>query len=210
VSRLQRSGVLIAACVTAATALAVAPAAGGTVHRKRHRPQPVHRPSPKRPATCAGADAPASSSSLNRLRSAVVCLVNQQRTRRGLPPLASAAQLDSSAQAWTSTMVLTGQFTHGPGDAFARRITAAGYVWQTAGENIAAGFSTPRSVVAGWMASTDHCRNILNPSFRDVGTGESDSRVGPYSSGTWTQDFGLRLGQPAPSHNQGPMNGCPY
>jgi uncharacterized protein YkwD len=209
-STLKRSTVLIAACTTVATAMAIAPAAGGSVHRKRHRHHPAHRTAPRPPAQCAGADAPASSSSLAQTRSAVVCLVNQQRTRRGLPALAVAAQLDSSAQGWTNTMVLTGQFTHGPGDAFARRIAAAGYVWQTAGENIAAGFTTPRSVVAGWMASTDHCRNILDPSFRDVGTGENDSRVGPYGGGTWTQDFGLRLGRSAPSRNQGPMNACPY
>src|SRR5205807_7900917 len=155
-------------------------------------------------------DSQASSSSLAHMRAAVVCLVNQQRTRRGLPSLAVSAQLDRSAQGWTNTMVLSGQFTHGPGDAFARRITSAGYVWQTAGENIAAGFLTPRSVVTGWMASTDHCRNILNPAFRDVGTGERDASVGPYGGGTWSQDFGLRLGQSPPSHNQGPMQGCPY
>ena len=78
------------------------------------------------------------------------------------------------------------------------------------GWNIAAGYATPRSVVTGWMASTDHCRNILNPAFRDVGTGERDASVGPYGGGTWSQDFGLRLGQSPPSHNQGPMQGCPY
>jgi uncharacterized protein YkwD len=146
------------------------------------------------------------------MRAAVVCLVNQQRRRHGLPALAASDQLNRSAQGWTGTMVLTGQFTHGPGNAFAARISAAGYNWQTAGENIATGFSTPRAVVAAWMASTDHCHNILDPSFRDVGTGESDSAVGNAASGpaTWTQDFGLRLGQSAPSGNKGPMNGCPY
>jgi uncharacterized protein YkwD len=146
------------------------------------------------------------------MRTAVVCLVNQQRRTHGLPALAASDQLDRSAQGWTNTMVLTRQFTHGPGDAFASRISAAGYSWQTAGENIATGFPTPRSVVTAWMASTDHCRNILDPSFRDVGSGESDSAVGDVASGpaTWTQDFGLRMGQSAPSHNQGPMNGCPY
>ena len=77
-----------------------------------------------------------------RLALLLQCLVNQQRTRRGLPSLAVSAQLDRSAQGWTNTMVLSGQFTHGPGDAFARRITSAGYVWQTAGENIAAGVWT--------------------------------------------------------------------
>jgi len=146
------------------------------------------------------------------MRSAVVCLINQQRARRGLPQLSASAQLDSSAQGWTNAMVVTRQFTHGPGDAFARRISATGYTWQTAGENIATGLPTPRAGVSAWMASTDHCRNILNPSFRDVGTGERASAIIGFASGpaTWTQDFGLRMGSSAPSRNQGPMNGCPY
>lgn len=218
-SRLAHQLLVIAACIVAATVLIVpATAAGGTVHARRahrvvHRKRrrhhhPVHRPAPR--AGCAGADAQAGSSSLDALRSAVVCLINQQRTSRGLPALSVSQELNRSAQGWTNTMVLTGQFTHGPGDAFAGRINAAGYNWQTAGENIAAGYGTPRSVVAGWMASTDHCQNILDPSFRDVGTGVSSSAVGVYGGGTWTQDFGLRLGQSAPSGNHGPQNGCPY
>ena len=62
------------------------------------------------------------------------------------------------------------------------------------------------------MASTDHCRNILNPSFRDIGIGENDSPVRTFASGraTWTQDFGLRMGQSPPSKRRRPMNGCPY
>ena len=62
------------------------------------------------------------------------------------------------------------------------------------------------------MASTDHCHNILDPSFRNVGTGETPSPVGGWASGpaTWTQDFGLLMSQSAPSGNHGPQNGCPY
>jgi uncharacterized protein YkwD len=146
------------------------------------------------------------------MRSAVLCLVNHERTTRRLPPLASSAQLNRSAQGWTATMVRSGRFTHGPGAAFARRIRATGYDWQAAGENIATGYPTPRAVVAGWMASTDHCRNILSPTFRDIGIGEVDSPVRSFASGpaTWTQDFGLRMGRSAPSHNRRPMQGCPY
>jgi uncharacterized protein YkwD len=190
--------------MTAATALALAPAAGGSVQ--------ISASARTATAQCPGADSRATPSSLKTLRPAVLCLINQQRTRRGLPPLRASDQLNRSAQGWTQTMVRTGRFTHGPGDAFARRISATGYNWQTAGENIATGFPTPRSVVAGWMASTDHCRNILNPSFRDVGTGEVDAPVATFASGpaTWTQDFGLRMGASAPSRNRRPMNGCPY
>ena len=148
--------------------------------------------------------------SVDAMRAAVVCLVNQQRNARGLPSLTASPQLDSSAQAWTNVMVATGNFTHGPGTAFAGRISAAGYNWQFAGENIAAGYGTPSAAVGAWMASPDHCRNILDPSFRNVGTGESTGAVGDNGTGTWTQDFGLLASQPPLSHNAAPQNGCPY
>jgi uncharacterized protein YkwD len=67
-------------------------------------------------------------------------------------------------------------------------------------------------VVNAWMASPDHCRNILDPHFRDVGTGESPAAVGTWASqpSTFTQDFGLTMSQNAPSRNTGPQSGCPY
>jgi uncharacterized protein YkwD len=146
------------------------------------------------------------------MRAAVVCLINQQRRDNGLPSLTVSPSLNHSAQGWTGVMVATGNFTHGPGTAFASRISAAGYDWQSAGENIATGYSTPRQVVAAWMASTDHCRNILDPSFRNVGTGEIPAAVGGFGSGpaTWTQDFGLLMSQSPLSGNDGPQSGCPY
>jgi uncharacterized protein YkwD len=137
-----------------------------------------------------------------------VCLVNQQRAARRLPALRASRRLDSSAQLWTNTMVRTANFTHGPD--FSSRIDATGYFWSMAGENIATGFATPREVVSGWMASLDHCQNILNPTFGDVGTGVNSQALGQYGPSTWTQDFGLWMGHRAPSHNFGPQRGCPY
>jgi uncharacterized protein YkwD len=144
------------------------------------------------------------------MRAAVVCLINQQRNAHGLPGLKVSQRLNRSAQNWNQAMVGSGNFTHGVN--FAARISGVGYNWQTAGENIASGYPTPRSVVAGWMASTDHCRNILDPSFRDVGTGVNPRPVTSAANqpATWTQDFGLLQSQSPPSGNQRPMDGCPY
>jgi uncharacterized protein YkwD len=66
--------------------------------------------------------------------------------------------------------------------------------------------------VAAWMASPGHCQNILDPAFRNVGTGERPAAVGDWASGpaTWTQDFGLKMSQSPPSSDQGPASGCPY
>ena len=159
---------------------------------------------------CVGADASARSAPPAVLRAAVVCLINQQRALHHLPALHASALLNRSAQNWTNVMVHTHRFTHGAN--FASRISAVGYAWRAAGENIATGFSTPRAVVTAWMHSPDHCRNILDPHFRDVGTGESPAAVGSWASqpSTFTQDFGLLMSQNAPSRNSGPQNGCPY
>ncbi len=138
----------------------------------------------------------------------MVCLVNRQRTERGLPSLRANRDLDRSAQRWTREMVNHHEFTHGSD--FAARISRSGYDWSWAGENIATGYATPSAVVRAWMGSTGHCENILDPSFRAVGTGVSRRAAAADAPGTWTQDFGLRIGQRSPSGNYGPADGCPY
>jgi uncharacterized protein YkwD len=160
--------------------------------------------------TCVNASTPAVAASPKAMRNAVVCLINTQRVARHLPALHQQSRLNRSAQGWTNQMVASGRFSHGSD--FSSRITAAGFDWSNAGENIASGFATPLEVVNAWMASTGHCQNILSPSYADVGTGVSNRAVRGSASGpaTWTQDFGLPMGQHAPSDNSGPANGCPY
>ena len=154
---------------------------------------------------CVGAHVRIRAAPRAELKSAVVCLINVQRRLRGLPSLHESARLDRSAQGWTNVMVNVHSFSHGAD--FASRISAVGFRWSNAGENIAAGFRTPASVVRAWMASPGHCRNILSPAFMDVGTGVRLSGSG--GAGTWTQDFGLPVGAHS-SGNTGPANGCPY
>jgi len=145
-----------------------------------------------------------------RLQRTVVCLINQQRRMRGLPGLRENQRLNRSAQGWTNVMVNDRDFSHGAD--FSARISAVGFDWSTAGENIATGYRTPVAVVKAWMASTGHCQNILNPDYRYVGTGVSNRSIAGFSTlaGTWTQDFGLLMGQSDPSRNWGPAEGCPY
>lgn len=212
--RLHRLSPLIAAL-----ALALTPAAAGaTTHHHRRHPRRTHahrthaRPAQANRATavavCSGADTSAVGAPQSTMRAAVVCLINQQRALHHLPPLRANGELDRSAQSWSNTMVRMGQFTHGSD--FSSRILDVGYFFANAGENIATGFDTPRRVVDGWMASTDHCQNILSPSFADVGTGVNASPLGSYGPATWTQDFGLVMGHRMPSRNSGPARGCPY
>ncbi len=191
----------------ALAALTIAPAVAGAHSRKQ--PDPIAHMAIGA-SVCANANTPATQSTKQVMRKAVVCLVNEQRTSRHLPALKEQSQLERSAQGWTNTMVLQNIFTHGT--AFWNRISAVGYDWQVAGENIATGYATPQQVVSAWMASPGHCRNILDPDYASVGTGISALPVLSAASGaaTWTQDFGLTMTQNDPSHNWGPADHCPY
>lgn len=158
---------------------------------------------------CAGAHTPIVGTSRPALKRAVVCLINEQRRSHRLPGLRASNRLNRSAQGWTNVMVTHRDFTHGAD--FAARISAVGFNWSSVGENIATGFETPAAVVRAWMASTGHCQNILNPTYRFVGTGVDQGTAGAGDGpGTWTQDFGLLMGERPASGNWGPAGGCPY
>jgi uncharacterized protein YkwD len=197
-SRRVRAHRTLIAVVCFVFALAGPAAARSTRHHRR----PV--------ASCAKAKTPATTTNIAAMRAAVLCLVNAQRTSRGLPALREDPRLDRSAQGWSRSMVAGGVFSHGTD--FAARITAAGFAWSAAGENIATGYPTPAAVVAGWMASLGHCRNILAPDYSAIGIGMVAKPVRGYASGpaTWTEDFGLPMGHHAPSRNGAPAAGCPY
>ena len=159
---------------------------------------------------CPESTAPAGAASRPALRAALLCLVNEERASFGLPPLHDSGELTRSAQEWTNAMVARHIFVHASN--WFDRIRSTGYDWSTAGENIATGFPTALSVVTVWMGDGYHCRNILNPNFRDIGIGV-DRRPVPGAAnrpGTWTQDFGLRIPLPPLTHNAGPQAGCPY
>jgi uncharacterized protein YkwD len=70
-----------------------------------------------------------------------------------------------------------------------QRMTNAGYTYSSAAENVAAGYATPSAVVTGWMNSSGHCNNIMNPSLTQLGVGYYYAPNSTYKH-YWTQDFG--------------------
>lgn len=120
----------------------------------------------------------------------MLAAVNAQRAAAGAPSLVMcgrlvlAAQLHSQDQAATNTMSHTGS----NGSTLSSRMAAIGYTgWTALGENVAAGYGSVDSVMSGWMNSSGHRANILNPNFTHAGFGRADSSRGtPY----WTQNFG--------------------
>jgi uncharacterized protein YkwD len=158
---------------------------------------------------CANASTAAAHLQRGAARTAVQCLINWQRAAHGLPPLRNSDRLANSAQSWVNDLVATDRFGHGD---VAARVLAAGVKFSFAGEDLATGQATPGQVVGAWMASPDHCRNILSPRFSEFGAGVSPHPIAGWATrpSTWGADFALPRGRRAPSRDWRPANGCPY
>ena len=117
--------------------------------------------------------------------SEVVRLVNIERQKNGLQPLAEDWQLSRVARYKSEDMRDRGYFSHTSptyGSPF-EMMKSFGISYRSAGENIAKGQSSPAAVVNAWMNSSGHRANILNKSFTHIGVGYAKS--GNY----WTQMF---------------------
>jgi uncharacterized protein YkwD len=49
------------------------------------------------------------------------------------------------------------------------RVKAVGYAWETVGENVAAGYATPQQTILAWLESAEHCANMMDPDFTEIG-----------------------------------------
>ena len=122
-----------------------------------------------------------------------VYLGNLQRKANGVAPLRWNRQLTDAARwfSWDSTENRPAGFcghqdTWGgwPGD----RTLRYGYLGSSGAENAFCGYVTPEYAIQGWMNSSGHRANLLDPNSREIGLGyyrrSSDGR------GYVTQDFG--------------------
>ena len=66
------------------------------------------------------------------------------------------------------------------GDTLLQRIQGTGYDLRAAGENIAAGQRSVKEVIASWLNSPGHCKNMLEPSYRDIGVACIRNEGAPY------------------------------
>jgi uncharacterized protein YkwD len=107
-------------------------------------------------------------------------------------PLAWNAALTQAALVHSDDMVSANYFSHtgSDGSTASQRATAAGYVWQAFGENIAAGQPDVAAVMASWMASAGHCANIMRASFRDIGVACVSGGAGNTYRSYWTMALG--------------------
>lgn len=110
------------------------------------------------------------------------------------PPLGLSAALTRAARAHSRDMAAHDFFSHtgSDGSTPGERAARAGYRWSMVGENIASGAATVRKAVADWLASPDHCANIMTAGFRQMGVAFAVNRSNPALI-DWTEDFGRPL-----------------
>ena len=136
------------------------------------------------------------------LAGAVLGLLNEHRQSLGLRPLSGSSSLEASA-AWKARHMAAYRYLghDDPAPPVARgvsaRLAACGYPVSSSGwgENVAAGYRTAASVMAGWLGSAGHRANIENPSFTVVGIGAAADASGAVY---WVQDFGTAGGSGPP------------
>lgn len=106
-------------------------------------------------------------------------LTNQERLKRGLPPLSLNQSLNQAAQLKAGDMFAFNYWAHNspsgrdPWSFFKE----AGYVYLYAGENLARDFMTSEAVVNAWMNSPTHQDNILNQNYQDIGLAVVDGTL---------------------------------
>ncbi len=71
-----------------------------------------------------------------------------------------------------------------------QRVVAAGYGYQgfrsyQVGENIAEGQQSITEVNDGWFKSEGHCKNLMNPGFKEIGVAQYNAY--------WVEEFGGRI-----------------
>lgn len=118
----------------------------------------------------------------------VVRLVNVERRKRGLQPVANNWQLGRVARYKSQDMINKNYFSHTSptyGSPF-DMMESFGIRFSAAGENIASGQRTPAEVLAAWMNSPGHRANILSPTYNQLGVGLATSKSG---KNYWTQMF---------------------
>jgi uncharacterized YkwD family protein/spore coat assembly protein SafA len=115
----------------------------------------------------------------------VLSIVNQERQKTGLKPLAMDWELQRVARIKSCDMAQKGYFSHtsptygSPFDMMKQYKIS----YRAAGENIAKGQRTPSEVMNAWMNSSGHRANILKGEFTHIGVGYCES------GNHWTQMF---------------------
>lgn len=123
----------------------------------------------------------------------VLDLTNKVRIAEGLGGLQYNATLQKAAQAKADDMAARKYFSHTTPDGKTpwTFFEAAGYVYQSAGENLAVHFADVEPLQDAWMNSPGHRANIMSPKYTEMGVGIARGEYEGYESVFVVELFGL-------------------
>lgn len=112
-----------------------------------------------------------SESEAERFREEVLRLVNIERAKAGVPKLKAMKKLNTIADVRAQEASALFSHTRPNGKRGLTVFKEYSLSYKAAGENLARNYSTPESVVAAWMRSEAHRKNILYSGFKYIGIG---------------------------------------
>ena len=125
-------------------------------------------------------------------QSQLLTLINKARSeakecgtehKEAVDPLAWNETLERIAYNHSKDMATNNFFSHTGSDGKlpSQRLDDSGYTWSRSAENIGNGYLNEKAVVRGWLVSRDHCVNIMDGHFTQMGI----AKDGEF----WTQVF---------------------
>lgn len=126
-------------------------------------------------------------------QSSVLELTNTSRAQEGLSSLLYNETLQQAAQAKADDMATRKYFSHTTPDGKTpwTFFEAAGYAYQSAGENLAVHFADVEPLQDAWMNSPGHRANIMSPKYSEMGVGIARGVYEGYESIFVVEMFGL-------------------
>ena len=98
-------------------------------------------------------------------------ITNNYRSLVGVPSLTLDSFLMTAADIRAKELSNSFSHTRPNGSSCFTVLSELGISYGTAGENIAAGYSSPQSVMEGWYSSSGHYQNIISSKFKKIGIG---------------------------------------
>lgn len=137
-------------------------------------------------------------------------LISRYRASKGLGPVSVDPVLTRIAAEHARRMAAANTMSHRlPGEAsFQERLTGAGFVPQTAGENVAAGQKNLAAVLDAWRKSPGHNANLLLAGATRIGIAVAVAPDSTYKT-FWALEIGERYVPPPGAVMGGPTAG-PY
>lgn len=127
---------------------------------------------------------------------AIVSLINQERSQRGIREMAWDPKLQAIARGHSRDMAEKGYFDHTnrSGQDYRQRAVLAGYrcqnpKWRGVAENLyfgSRGHQSPQAAVSNWLSSPLHKRAMLDATFSKAAIGIHEGYLSGYGQGFFT------------------------